>query len=254
MLDLATTDYVLIAIGGLIAGAMNTLAGYGSIITLSILMDIVGLPGTIANATNRVNILTNGLGAILGFKKGKKNNLSHGKYIILATILGAILGIITATQISNESFRFIFKYLIVVLLILVVVNPRRWLREDTEYGKLPIWMQFIIFMPIGFYGGFIQMGMGIFFIAAMVLLAHYNLIESNALKVTIVTLYTAISLAIFHYHGMVQWSVGGLLGTSTFIGGYAAASISVKYKNATLWAYRVLILIVIIVVIKTWIL
>lgn len=250
--NLEATHYIIIALGGTIAGMMNTLAGYGSIITLSILMDIIGLPGTIANGTNRVNILTNGIGALMGFHKNGKLDVKAGRPVLVTTIIGAVVGILVATQISNEQFKVVFKYLIVLLFFTILVNPKRWLRTESVTDKMPLWKNIIIFLPIGFYGGFIQMGMGLIFVAAMVLVAKYNLIESNAIKVLTVVLYTGISLGIFHYNGMVDWKAGALLGVSTFVGGYATAHIASRYKNATIWAYRMLILIVMVVIIHTF--
>lgn len=252
MSNLEPIHYLIIAVGGAIAGMMNTLAGYGSIITLSILMDILGLPGTIANGTNRINILTNGVGALMGFHKNGKLDIKAGRPVLITTIVGAILGILVATQISNEQFKVVFKYLIVLLFFTILVNPKRWLRPESVAYDMPLWKTLLIFLPIGFYGGFIQMGMGLIFVAAMVLVAKYNLIESNAVKVLTVVLYTAISLAIFHYNGMVDWQAGALLGVSTFIGGYVTAHVASRYDSATLWAYRLLILIVGIVILHTF--
>jgi hypothetical protein len=54
------------------------------------------------------------------------------------------------------------------------------------------------FLALGFYGGFIQMGMGIFFLAARVLAARFRLIDANAMKGFIIAAFTLIALLIFH--------------------------------------------------------
>ena len=53
--------YLLALVGSFVAGAINTLAGNGSAITLTILTEVLGLPGTVANGTNRVGIATQSL-------------------------------------------------------------------------------------------------------------------------------------------------------------------------------------------------
>ena len=56
-MDITLFQFGLIIVGGFLAGVMNTLAGYGSMISLSLLMDVIGLPPNVANGTNRVNVL-----------------------------------------------------------------------------------------------------------------------------------------------------------------------------------------------------
>lgn len=254
MLGYDLTSWMIILAGGFIAGAMNTLAGYGSIITLSILMELMGLPGNIANGTNRINVFTNTIGGVLGFARSGNVNLKRGKSIIILTSIGALVGIYIATQVSNEQFKSVFKYLVIVLFFLILVNPKRWLRELSEDHDQPLWKLALIFMPVGLYGGFIQMGMGFFFLAGSVLIAKYNLIHSNAMKLFTVMLYTLMSIAIFQYHGMIDWKAGLTLGISTFLGGYTTAHFAARSEKANLWAYRLLIVIVVLVVIKNWIL
>lgn len=249
---LALDAWLWISLGGLIAGAMNTLAGYGSIITLTILMEILGLPGNVANGTNRINILTNTVGGLIGFQRNGKLDTSRGLPIIIILTLGAILGIYTAIIVSNEQFRFVFKYLIIFLFIILLTSPKRWMRLESEDAQRPLWMQIAIFLPIGFYGGFIQMGMGIFFLAAAVLISKYNIIEANAIKLLGVTAYTLIGIIVFHFNGMIHWQYGLLLGISTFIGGYLTAHFASRYQKANVWAYRILVLIVLIVIYRTW--
>ena len=69
-MDILTISIAVI--GGFVAGVINTLAGNGSVITLSILTEVMGLPGNIANATNRVGVLLQGIASSTGFIKNKK--------------------------------------------------------------------------------------------------------------------------------------------------------------------------------------
>lgn len=251
-MEFTLTEYALAIGGGFIAGIMNTLAGYGSVITLTILMDIIGLPATVANATNRVNVFTGVAASGVAFYKNGKLDPSKGKAIIIMTTIGAIIGIYLATQVSNEQFRFIFKILVVVLFFTLLAKPKRWLKDGQDIAKLPLWLTALIFIPIGIYGGFIQMGMGLIFVAATVLISKYDIVSSNALKVMAVMLYTIFSLIIFQYNGLIEWKAGLLIGIGAASGGYAAAHFSSRYKNAPLWTYRFLMLVVIIIIIRTF--
>ena len=100
-MELEFYHYAIAITGGFIAAIMNTLAGYGSIITLTILMDVLGLPATMANGTNRVNILANGVAGSLGYYKNGKLSIEKGKWILLTVCLGDVVGILLAVNVSN---------------------------------------------------------------------------------------------------------------------------------------------------------
>lgn len=245
-------EWTLIIFGGFIAGSINALAGSGSIITLFIL-EMLGLSPTIANATNRVNIFMNCIGTGVGFVKGGKLDIAkRHPSIIIIVIIGAILGIIAAAFVSNEDFKFIYQIFVVILFILILINPKKWLISEGQDILLPLWKQLLVFIPLGFYGGFIQMGVGVFFLASTVLINKMNLTNANVLKVITILLYTIIALVIFQFKGMIEWFPGIMLGISAMAGGYVTATFASKSKNADKWAYYLLIVVVIVAILKTF--
>jgi uncharacterized membrane protein YfcA len=248
MMNLEWYEYLLVLIGSFIAGSINTLAGNGSVITLSLLTDSVGLPPNVANGTNRIGLLLQSAGSSKGFAQNASANFNGATHIIVLMIIGAIAGVIVATQVSNEQFMFVFKYLMVGMLILVLVKPERWIKESTV-KTLPKWQSYPIFLVLGFYGGFIQMGMGIFFVAVLVLMSGYNIIAANAIKTVVVMIYTVIVLAIFAYKGLVDWQTGFILAIGQTFGGYLTALYAPRFPNINIWAYRLLIAIIVIAII-----
>ena len=234
--------------GGMVAGVMNTLAGFGSIITLSILMELMGLPANVANGTNRLNTVFAGVTATATFIKNDKLDIFRGRWYLIFTSLGAFLGIYLALIVSNEQFKFIFKFLIVFLFLILLLNPKRLLKEYAEEYKLPLYILIPVFLLIGVYGGFIQMGMGVFFIVAIALLGRYNLVEGNALKSFIVLAYSIIALFIFWWNGLVDIKAGIAITVGQMLGAWLSARFASRYKNANIWAYRILLIIVIFVI------
>ena len=250
MPELSLFEYVIAIAGGFLAGCINTLAGNGSAITLSILTEVLGLPGNLANGTNRVGVLFQGMAATLGFHRFKKINYRRSKLVIALTTAGAIAGVIVATKISNEAFINVFKYLMVIMLFVILIKPKRWLIQTESDKVVPLYLSFPLYLAIGFYGGFIQMGMGIFFLAILVLIAKFNIIEANAIKTLVVSCYTIIIILIFHFNGMVDWKIGGIIAIGQTFGGYLTAHYASKYKEAEIWAYRLLVMIVVLVILK----
>ena len=242
--------YLLAILGGFVAGVINMLAGSGSIITLSILTELLGLPGNIANATNRVGVLAQTYIGTYTFHKHGKLNITPGWPYLWPMLAGAFGGIYLATIVSNEQFLIIFKLLMVVMLLVVLVKPQRWLAQKTEAKAPNYWLIIPFFFLLGIYSGFIQMGMGVFFLGAMVLGAKFEFMEANALKIFVVAILTTVALAVFAWKGMVDWKVGGLVAIGQGAGGWAGGYFGSKYASANIWAYRILVFVVIGVLIK----
>ena len=232
---------VILVLGGFVAGCINTLAGYGSVICLTLLMDVVGLPANLANGSNRLNVLVAGaIGSFVFYKNGRFD-YGKSKWFIWITFIGAMFGVYLATVVSNEDFRGIFKYLVIVLLFLLLIRPKRWLSETSVDYNLPKWIMIPIFLVIGIYGGFIQMGVGLFALAALVIGARMSMIDANAVKLVMTTIYTIVVLAIFWYKGLVHWTAGGCLALGAGVGGWVTSNFASKFPQANLWAYRLLV-------------
>ena len=238
------TEIFIALIGGALAGMINTLAGNGSAITLTIFTEILGLPVNVANGTNRIGILAQCVTGSYTFHKHGKLDKEKVKAIIFPFLPGALLGVIVATEISNESFKSIFGILLIFLLIVILIKPKRWLQPEKFDFHIPKWAKYLIFFCLGFYGGFIQMGMGIFFLAIMVLLMHYNITQSNAVKLFVVGAYTTFVLLIFHWQGLVDWKLGSLVASSQAVSGWLTAKWAAKYKWMEIVTYYLLIIII----------
>lgn len=243
-------QYVIAIVGGAIAGAINTLAGNGSAITLTILTEVIGLPGNIANGTNRVGVLSQSVAGSWAFYQNGKINISKSKWNLILTVLGAIVGVVVAVNVSNEQFISVFRFLMLAMLVILLVKPKRWLRESSTAQDVNIWLAIPLYLALGFYGGFIQMGMGIFYLATMVLVAKYNMVEANALKSLVVALYTIVVVAIFHWKGLIQWDVGAILAIGQTIGGWYTAKFASNHPKANQVAYWVLIVIVVVALLR----
>ncbi len=238
-------EYLIAVGGGALAGSINTLAGSGSAITLTILTEVLGLPGNLANGTNRIGVLTQSAAGSWAFHRYGKLNFSRSKVNLVMTTVGALIGVWMAISVSNEQFMVVFKYLMVAVFMILLIKPKRWLRETSEDKAASIYLAVPLYLALGFYGGFIQMGMGVFYLATVVLVDRYSIIEGNALKSFVVFLYTIAILTIFAIRGLVAWEVGAVLAVGQTAGGYYTAKFASRYPKANLVAYWLLVIIVI---------
>ena len=232
-------------VGGFVAGVVNTLAGNGSAITLSILTEVLGLPPNVANGTNRIGVLAQGWASSFSFIKNGKVDFKRSKWPIIIGLVGALLGVYVAVNVSNDQFKIVFKYMLLVMLGVILIKPKRWLIEYTDTAPLNMWIATPLFFAIGFYGGFIQMGMGVLFLMMTVLILKYNIIDANALKTILVAIYTIAIVIIFHFNDLINWKMGLTIAIGQAVGGYLTAEFASKYKGVEIWAYRLLVIVVI---------
>ncbi len=221
--------YIAIITAGFAAGFINTLAGSGSLITLPLLI-FLGLPANIANGTNRVAILLQNVVAVSSFRKQKVLDSRGGLILALPAILGSLLGAQVAVNLNEHLIRQIIGFLLVIMFAVILLKPHRWLEDrafapPSKAGPL----NFLIFFTIGFYGGFIQAGVGIFLLAGLVLGAGYDLVRANAVKLLIVLCFTVFALAIFIINGQVEWKTGLVLAAGNMSGAWAGSKMAVRH-------------------------
>ncbi|MBT3669156.1 MAG: sulfite exporter TauE/SafE family protein [Chloroflexi bacterium] len=234
--------YFLIVVAGFIAGIINTLAGSGSLITLPIL-ELLGLPLQVANGTNRIAILLQNIVGIRGFSEKKMLDRNGLRQFGIPSIIGWAIGSYLATIISPDLFRSAFGYIMVFMLFIILLRPKKWLiGEITLLENKPTISQYLLFFLIGIYGGFIQAGVGIFLLSGLVLGAGYNLIHANAVKVGIVLMSTSLTFWIFIVQGQVNFKAGFILAIGNMLGAWVGTKIAVE--KGTIWIRRLLILIV----------
>jgi uncharacterized membrane protein YfcA len=94
------------------------------------------------------------------------------------------------------------------------------------------------------------MGMGIFFLAVMVLAARYSLAESNVVKITVSALYTLLAVLVFQYNGLINWPAGLSIAVGQALGGYFTAHFASRHPRASVWAYRVLVVVVVLSILQ----
>ncbi|OFY17127.1 MAG: hypothetical protein A2X11_01450 [Bacteroidetes bacterium GWE2_42_24] len=223
-----TLQLIILGLAGIVVGIINTLSGGGSIISLSLLM-FFGLDANIANGTNRVAILFQSLAGVKKFSDSKMLDIPRGWHYALPALVGSLGGAWMATDINKQVFEYLLLGVMVVMVVLMFVDPEKWIGKSAlQQYKKPGWRTWITFVAIGFYGGFVQVGIGYFLLAGLVIQAGYELVKANALKVFITFLYSPFTLVVFLWHNQVNWLYGIVLAIGTFSGGWLGAQLAIK--------------------------
>ena len=211
--------------GGLLAGVVNTLAGGGSLLTVPLLV-VLGLPGTIANGTNRVGILLQSLIASRGFRSQGVSGFRGALPLLAPVLVGSAIGALAVSRAPDEAFERLFGALMLVLLI-----PTLRRMPSASDASLPrIWSpttRAAVFFAIGLYGGAFQAGIGIVLVFA---LSHagLDLVRANAIKMVVIAALTIVALPVFLLEQQIAWLPALVLACGYAAGGALGARLAVQ--------------------------
>jgi len=225
--------------GGLAAGVVNTLAGGGSLISVPLLV-LVGLPGTVANGTNRIGVfLQNGIAA-WRFRAQGVSGLEGASKVVLPVCVGSLIGAYTIANLSDAVFQRIFGAVMLIDLIPMLRPPKA---AGEAVHSWPRWLVFAVFAAIGLYGGAIQAGVGLLMVGA---LNHtgYDLVRANSVKVATNVVLTAAAIPIFLWKGQVAWLPAAVLAVGFAAGGALGASLAVRGGERVIRPVMVLAILV----------
>jgi hypothetical protein len=224
---------VLLVLAGLAAGILNTLAGGGSFLTLPALI-FLGLDANLANGTNRIGVLVQNVTAVASFARMGQVPGRLALALLPPTVIGAFAGARVAVDVPEPALRAIVGAVLLLALPVVFlpegkIPSRRRARagaRGSSESHLSPWA-YAAFAAIGFYGGFIQAGVGFLLLGAIVPLIGLDLVRANALKVVIVLAHTAIALPVFAARGQVDPAAGLVLAAGSMAGAWIGTHLAV---------------------------
>ena len=252
MQSLSTVWWILpgLFLAGIGAGFINVLAGAGSMLTLPALI-FVGLDPIAANGTNRIGILLENLTAARTFYRHNLVDLKMGIKLALWTLPGAMLGAIAGIHIGNLWFQ---RILVVVLAVSTATMflPKIVTGESTRPdGDASPWL-YPTLLALGFYGGFMQLGIGFLFIFALRHFLTRDLAQVAAYKTLIIALYTLPTLVIFAWMGQVHWGAGIVIGMGGMIGARLATRLTMS-RRGKLWVKVIMAIVILAMAARLWV-
>lgn len=219
---------IVIFLTGIGVGFINTLAGSGSLITLPLLI-FLGMDAGVANGTNRIAILLQTLVGLLTFKKEKILDTKISFRLAIPVIAGAVPGAYLASQISGVYFEKVLGIIFIIMTAVIIFTPSNWNKSFREMGTSQVKpIQYSIFFLIGIYGGFIQAGVGIFMLFALVAGIGMDLIRANAVKLFLTFIFTPLALVIFWHQNQIDWIIGLILASGNMLGAFIAAKTAIR--------------------------
>jgi uncharacterized protein len=236
--ELGLGEGALLAGAGFLAGAVNAVAGGGSLISFPALLG-VGYPSVTANVTNSVAVLPGYLGGSFGYRRELRGQRRRALALAVTSAAGALCGAILLLVSSEKLFEQIVPFLILFSCALLaaqpllsrVARPPVGARAQERSARLH-GMEF----ATAVYGGYFGAGLGIMLLAVLALSIEDDLHRLNALKGLLSLLIGAVAAVYFALFGPVEWAAAGIMAAASLIGGQAGVGLARRLPAAVLRA------------------
>lgn len=232
---------VLLVVLGLLAGAVNAIAGGGSLIVFPVLL-AVGLPPLPANVTNSVAQWPGYAGSTVSARTDLRGQPQRILGTSVAAALGSALGCGLLLVLPQSVFDAIVPVLVLLASLTLGAQPwiKRWTGTADRTRDNPRVLLPTIFVA-AVYGGYFGGALGVVLIAVLSLLAHDRLQRLNALKVLLSLVVSTVTVVLFAIFAPVDWFAVLLLAPSTLIGGYLGILVAKRMPDGVLrWSVVVL--------------
>lgn len=235
---LTVIQYILVGLAAVAAGAINALAGGGTLITFPMLT-AVGVPAVAANVTNTVALSPGYLGATIAQLQDLRDQKKRLLLLLPASVIGGLIGGVLLLNTGEKLFRDMVPYLILLAsLLLAIQDPvRAWLLRRAEERGTAVPSESWAALPAGLaaiYGGYFGAGLSVIVLAALGLTLDDTLTRLNALKQSISFSVNIAAAIFFVFSGKVVWSAALVMAVGALVGGTLGGRLAGRIQPATL--------------------
>jgi len=233
-------DLLFLFLTAIAAGAMNALAGGGTLLTFPALL-AAGVSPVAANATNAVALVPGSLSAGWGFRRELGSHTNRVLIVLMVTSLaGGLLGAWLVVVAGDALLRALVPWLILGATALFIVQEplRRWRERRTAalesrgLDEVNLWGLAAAQFVVAVYGGFFGAGMGILMLAELGLVGLTNIHQMNGLKNFAAVCINGIAALYFAVGEHVRWPLAALMAVGAVLGGYGGAWLAQRIGEA----------------------
>jgi uncharacterized protein len=233
-LDIGTVAFL--AAAGLLAGAINAVAGGGSLISFPALL-LAGYPAVTANATNIVAVLPGYVGGSIGYRRELRGQGHRVRALTITSAAGAIVGAVLLVEVPARTFEAIAPFLILVACGALAAQPlvdrasREPHRRGSEHRSVTL---HVLVFAAAVYGGYFGAALGIMLLAVLGLRIDDDLQRLNALKGLLSLVIAAVSAVYLAVFGSVVAAATAAVAVGSLVGGRVGVGLARRISGAVL--------------------
>lgn len=237
------TEVLLLGLVGLVAGAVNAVAGGGSLILFPALL-AAGLPPLDANVTNSIAQWPSYLGATFGQRSDLQGQARRLKLVLPVAAVGSLCGALLLLVLPSAVFDAVVPVLVLAASALMALQPqiKRWTgNPHPDHPDRTVAMLSAIFFA-GLYGGYFGGALGVILMALLAVTANDTLRRLNATKMALSLAAATVTIIVFTtLHAPVHWVPVAVVAPATLVGGFLGAKVAKRLNDEVLrWSVVVL--------------
>lgn len=232
MMDGTLWSWALLCGAAFLAGAVNAIAGGGTLLTFPALL--VLLNPVAANATSTFALLPASLAAGWGYRREVAQSKEHLMRLWPPSLVGGIIGSLLVIRMPERVFAGMIPWLLMGASILLLVQKpvSRWIgahpHEKPSLAALIGVVTFQLF--VGIYGGYFGAGIGILMLSSLAFVGIPDINRMNAVKTLLAATMNGVTVVIFVFSGVVVWKYALVMAVTSTLGGYLGAKLARKTK------------------------
>jgi len=222
---------IVIALAAFAAGAINSIAGGGTLLSFPALVWI-GVNPVMANATNTFALWPGSFAAMVGFRRELANVRRWLLLLTIPALLGGATGGVLLLHTSMATFTRLVPFLILGATLLLatqeLITRRLGVLAHAHENPSAAWITIVAIFQflVGIYGGYFGAGIGILILAALGLIGLTDMHEMNGLKNLLAICINGVAAIYFAWSGAVIWKDGFIMAVAAIIGGYLGARVA----------------------------
>ena len=248
-LDSPLQVYTLLCVSAAAGGAVNSVAGGGTLLTFPAVFAALGgsaEAAVVANATSTIALWPGSMSAFWGYRREIADSGEWVRRLALPSLAGGLLGSILVVALPPESFKVLVPWLILIAATLFALQPQitRWtgIGQAHQPATARTLLGVMVFQfLISVYGGYFGAGIGILMLTALAMMGLTDIHKMNALKTLLASLINGVSVAVFVAGGKVHWPFAAAMAISAIIGGYVGAVVARRLDRQLVRSVVVLI-------------
>lgn len=223
-----------VALAGLVAGTVNTIAGSGTLVSFPALL-AVGFPPLVANVSNSVGLVPGSVSGAVAYRRELSGQRARGFRMAVPAFLGALTGAALLLALPPRVFEAIVPALVGISSVLVLVQPRlrRHLQPGEGAARGGVALTAGVFLT-AVYGGYFGAAQGVLLLGVLGLLLGDHLQRLNAMKNVLAAIANGVAGAVYMLLAPVAWPAVLVLAASSVVGGQVGGHLGRRIPEAGL--------------------
>lgn len=230
--------YVAMCGSAFLAGAINAIAGGGTLLTFPALLAV--LSPVMANGTSTMALLPGSLASAWAYRQDVAHPPRLLWWLFVPSLVGGLIGTLLVTRTDERYFEASVPWLILGAAFLFSLQPfvarlvkKKPVSAMVEHTTSQLAILAFAQLLVSIYGGYFGAGIGILMLSALAYMGLSDVHQMNALKAILATLINGVAAVLFFVEGKVAWQYAVPMAISAIAGGYIGARLSLRFKSSS---------------------